>query len=75
MLGRSKRDRREKIAIALKQREKLPSRCKENKTVAVSTSVYSEFEDEPSFKEYEICIGCGKDKANIKTDWIEMQFL
>jgi hypothetical protein len=37
MLGRSKRDRREKIAIALKQREKLPSRCKENKTVAVST--------------------------------------
>ena len=75
MLRRSKRDRKKKYCYSPKAEGKTSSRGKENKTVAVNTSEYSESEDEPSFKEYEICIGCGKDNANIKTDWIEMQFL
>jgi hypothetical protein len=74
MLRRGKRDRREQNCYSPKSEGKTSSRGKESKTVAVNTSVYSESEDEPSCKEYEIGIGCGKDKANMnRLD--RMQFL
>jgi len=74
MLRRSKRTRTEKSCFSPQKLEKEEKSSNNKIKETTKTNLNSSFhisDSDSSKKDYEICIGCGTDKIEVETDWIE----